>query len=131
MATIRILAATIALLGAGAADAHHSFAMFDFSKAVTIVGTIKEVRWSNPHVWIDIVARKSNGQQVLWGFESTSTATLNRWGWKRSALKVGDIVTVAAFPMRNGSNAGSLDSISLPSGEVFRVQNQGAASPAK
>src|SRR5690349_11361436 len=49
------LAAVTALMMASAASAHHSHAMFDTDKQVTLVGTVKEFEWNNPHCWIQVL----------------------------------------------------------------------------
>ena len=67
--------------------AHHSPAAFDRTKEVTLVGTVKEFRWQNPHTWIEVTAPNEKGVQVLWNFELTSPTYLVRSGWKSNTLK--------------------------------------------
>src|SRR5262249_25861819 len=43
------------MLAASSAFAHHSHAMFDLDKQVTLVGTVKEFQWNNPHCWIQLL----------------------------------------------------------------------------
>ena len=90
--TLRLLIAAAALwvMGSAAALAHHSFAMFDMTKEVTIEGTIKTFRWVNPHAWIEIDVPQADGTTKMWAVEMTSPNNLARQGWKRSTLKVGD-----------------------------------------
>jgi hypothetical protein len=112
----------LALALAAPAQAHHSFAMFDKNKTVTIKGTIKEIHWKNPHVWIDVAPEKGG---EAWEFETGNTNTLIRAGWKRADLKVGDKIIMVANPLRNGETAGSLVSLTLPSGKVLTNGAQG------
>ena len=95
--------------GLAPAVAHHSFAMFDFSKVVTISGTVKEFQWTNPHVilWIDADAGAGEAPAV-WSLELTSPGNLTRGGWDRKALSAGDRVTVDLNPLRNGNHGGAL-----------------------
>jgi hypothetical protein len=94
------------LLAAGAASAHHSFAMFDFQKVVTIEGTVKQLEWANPHVWLEMTVK-------VWGLEAGPTAYLSRSGWKRDSLKPGDKATVTLHPLKLGERGGSLLTASM------------------
>src|SRR5271170_2279919 len=67
--------------------AHHSFAMFDKTRTVTITGTIKSVEWNNPHVWIWVSVPHEGGGSDDWGLESGGPSQLNRMGIKRTMLK--------------------------------------------
>jgi hypothetical protein len=65
-------------LAAAPAFAHHSFAMFDSAKNVTLEGTIKEFQWTNPHSWIQIVAKDASGKDVEYSIEGGSLAETRR-----------------------------------------------------
>jgi hypothetical protein len=103
--------------------AHHSGAMFDRTKTVDLVGTIKEYQFSNPHVWIEVMvppaAKKAGAQPVQWSIEGEGPALMARIGLGPSVLKAGDKVTVRAHPLRDGRSGGSLISITLPDGRVL------------
>jgi hypothetical protein len=100
---------------AGAASAHHSFAMFDQTKQVTISGTVKEFQWSNPHAFIEML----DPQQKTWSIELNSPNNLIRQGWKRTVLKPGDKVSVVMNPLRNGLPGGLFNAVTLPDGKVL------------
>jgi hypothetical protein len=127
----------LSVLGLGAlaapALAHHSFAMFDRSKQVSISGTVKEFQYTNPHSWVIVTVPGANGQDVDWGFESEGPSTLLRAGIKHSSLNPGEKVTAIAYPMRDGRPAGSLISITKADGAVltFRAGPPPADNPAK
>jgi hypothetical protein len=121
-----LLAAAAALAMAGSASAHHSFAMFDMTKELTFDATVKDVHWSNPHVWIDVMAAKPNGPSEPWGIEAGATNTLTRQGWKRDSLKPGDKIKVQAHPMRNGTADASLIQITTADGQILTLGSQGA-----
>jgi hypothetical protein len=88
------------------AFAHHSFAMFDHDKKVTLVGTVKEFQWTNPHCWIQLLVEDPNGSQVEWGVELDSPRSLVRTGWKPEVVKPGDKITLVIHPKTDGTNAG-------------------------
>jgi hypothetical protein len=99
--------------------AHHSFAMFDQSKQVTLVGTVKEFQWTNPHAFIHIEATV-DGSKDVWDIELNSPNNLKRQGWKSTSLKAGDKVTVVANPLRDLSHKGGLFiAVTLPDGSVL------------
>jgi len=87
-----------AVLLGGSARAHHSFAMFDQNRQVSITGTVKTFQWTNPHAFIELEAPDGK----LWSVELNSPNNLVRQGWKRTALKPGDKVTVVLNPLRDG-----------------------------
>jgi len=87
------------------AVAHHSFAMFDQKKIVTLEGTVREFQWSNPHAFIELdVANRGRTQR--WSIELNSPNNLTRQGWRRSSLTVGERITVRIAPLRNGHPGG-------------------------
>ncbi len=78
-------------LWAGAAAAHHSFAMFDQAQTKTLVGTVKQVQWTNPHIWVQVlVPDEKGGTPQEWSIEGGSPNGLSRQGWRRSTIKEGD-----------------------------------------
>ena len=121
MKMIRHALSAIAILSLAAAPAaaHHSFAMFDMTKNITLVGTVKEFRWSMPHVWIHLMIAAPKGQPMDWAGECHSPNIIARKGWKSNTLQPGDKITVQMHPMRDGSAAGSVISVTLPDGRVL------------
>ena len=88
-------------------SAHHSFAMFDSSKTVSIEGTVKEFAWKNPHVILWVATPAKDGKpEGLWSIETTSPGNLTRAGWTRRTFNPGDRVKVEARPLRNGETGG-------------------------
>lgn len=127
MNSISKLAAAAALvLLAPFAGAHHSFAMFDLAKDVTVEATIKEVQFTNPHVWLQILVKDDKGTETEWSIESGAPGMMLRNGWKPSTLKPGDKVTLTLHPLRNGSPGGSLVRVKIPDG---RTLGPGAPPP--
>jgi len=110
--------AIAALLTASAALAHHSFAMFDQSTTVTLEGTVKEFRWTNPHVFIEMLVKNDGGAEEQWSIEMTSPEHLARAGWRPATLKPGDAITLSIHPMREGIKGGQYLSGIGPNGPL-------------
>jgi hypothetical protein len=91
---------------AGPALAHHSAAMFDDEKVMEVRGTVKELQWKSPHIWLQVIVDE-NGTKKEWSLEGGSPNSLSRAGWKATSFKPGDVVTVRFNPMRDGSAAGN------------------------
>ena len=110
----------VGLLTASAtAFAHHSGAMFESEKTVTLNGTVKEFEYTNPHSWLWVVVKDEKGEETLWGFEAEGPSTLMRAGIKRNSLQPGDVVTVTARPLRDGRPAGAWVSVTKADGTVL------------
>ena len=116
-----LLAALATLLGS-IAVAHHSGAMFDHSKTITMKGTVKEFQYTNPHSWLQVLVTGADGKTVEWGFESEGPSTLMRAGIQAGSFKPGDKVTVLANPMRDGRPAGALLSVTTADGKVYSTR---------
>jgi hypothetical protein len=108
-----------AMLTAGSLFAHHSFAMFDQSKSVELRGTVRSFRWSNPHVFIQLLVANEGGDEAEWSIEMTSPEHLARVGWKPGTLKPGDKVTLMIHPMRDGVKGGQYLSGTGPGGPLL------------
>lgn len=110
---------TAIVLVAQPALAHHSFANFDLNKEITVAGTIKEVQFTNPHVWLQVMVPDGKGSQTEWSIEAGAPGMLLRTGWKPNTLKTGDAVTVVTHPAKNGEANGSLIRVTLPDGRTL------------
>ena len=102
---------------AGQALAHHSFAMFDPDKLITQEGVVKEFEWTNPHVWLHIMAPDANGKPVAWSFEMQAVAAATSGGWRANTVKPGDKVAVEFHPLKDGSRGGELVAATLSDGK--------------
>ena len=115
---VKILSAGLAVsLFAGQALAHHSFAMFDPDKLNTQEGVVKEFEWTNPHVWLHIMASDANGKPVVWSFEMQAVAAATSGGWRANTVKPGDKVAVEFHPLKDGSRGGELVAATLSDGK--------------
>jgi Family of unknown function (DUF6152) len=136
--SIPVAAVVLASLLGASALAHHSFAMFDSTKIVTLTGTIKELQWAAPHVLIWLVEDPKAGEPAgdaggkVWSIElSTSPGPLSRLGWTKRSVVPGDRVTVDINPLRNGEPGGSFKkSTILATGQVLVSGSPGQDPPA-
>jgi len=102
------------------ASAHHSFAMFDNEKSMTIQGQVKEFEWTNPHSWLRVTVMDQNtGKPLLWVFELSSPARLATLGMHSNSLKPGDSVSVNFHPLKDGTRGGQFVQATLPDGKQF------------
>jgi Family of unknown function (DUF6152) len=116
---LQALVGTTALLGAGSAAAHHSPAMFDAAKEITLRGTVKEFQWMSPHCWIQLMvadSAKRDAPAVEWGIEMDNPLGLSRHGWKPGSLKAGEEVVVVAHPLRDGSRGAQVVAVTRADG---------------
>jgi hypothetical protein len=109
---------------------HHSTAMFEPEKRVTLEGTVTDFQWTNPHAWIQVEVPGADGKTEQWSFECGSPNTLSRQGWRPSILKPGDAVTIVANPMKDGTHAGLMYTVALADGRVLGPGTQSAAAPS-
>lgn len=115
--------ATLTALGVTTvAWTHHSTAGFNYYKDLTLTGSVKEFKWTYPHMFLDVTVPDESGQAKLWSIE-VGTPNLNvRHGWKKNDIKPGDKVTMVIHPMRDESkNEGTLVHVTLPDGRVLRA----------
>lgn len=121
------------LTGLTSAYAHHSYAMFDTTRTLTVTGTVRTLEWSSPHVWLWIEVSDGKGGSDPYGFETVSPAQIQRdYGWDKNVVKVGDKVTVEFAPLRSGKNGGELEKVTLESGRVLATRfSKGTPAPAE
>jgi hypothetical protein len=105
--------------------AHHSFAMFDLDRFITLKGTVTEFHWINPHAHIILQVSAGPGIEPSWvgewDIESASVVTMAAQGWTKAALKPGDSIAVRANPLRNGEKGASLFYVTLANGNrIYR-----------
>jgi hypothetical protein len=123
-----VLVVTAAL--AVPAYGHHSFAMFDFNNTVKINATVKEFRWTNPHVVLLVEGSpKAGAPAEVWSMELTSPGNLTRMGWSRKSFKPGDHIELEFNPLRDGKHGGAFKDAKLESGQVLTSSVRDAEKP--
>jgi hypothetical protein len=107
------IAGTLAVVPA---SAHHSFsAEYDAKKVVTLTGTVSKVDWMNPHVYFYLDVTEENGKAANWAFEMGPPNGLQRSGWTRNTIKIGDELTVNGTLAKDGSKQVNARTVTITS----------------
>jgi Family of unknown function (DUF6152) len=133
----RVLNATFAALLLTAValpgQTHHSFAaQYDSKKPTKMAGVVTRVEWTNPHVYIYVDVADAKTKKIQnWGFEMGPPHMLQRAGWKRNSLKIGETVDVEGWLARDGSNHANARRVTRQStGEVLGAASSNAQTLA-
>lgn len=101
--------------------AHHSFAMFDQTKCLKMVGTIKKFEFTYPHTWLWLAVEDDNHALVLWGMQGADPASMAARGLSADSFKVGDRITVVYNPLKDGRHGGSLQQVIRANGQAIKT----------
>jgi len=104
--------------------AHHSFAAaYDTTKALTIQGTIVQVRLTNPHSWFFLdVKDEATGKLTRWSIEAGTPSGMLRNGYKPNEIKAGTVVTIKGFHAKDPTqNAGMLQQLITADGKIYAM----------
>jgi hypothetical protein len=96
---------------------HHSFAMYDHTRTVTLKGEVTKFQWTNPHAYLDVDVKQKDGTIKHYSIEMTSINMMTRLGWRSNMIKAGDLVSVTVAPLLNGEPAGLMLDVTLPDGK--------------
>lgn len=118
-------ASVSALLIAAPAWGHHTHAMYDSAQQITLIGTVKELQWSNPHVFLYMVVLDENDQAANWTLEGGSPAQLLAQGWPRGNPKPGDPITVIIRPLKAGGRGGLIRTVTFADNTNFNYVSEG------
>jgi len=122
-----VIAAAFIAAAAIPLSAHHSFAAFDVASQKTVTGTVKQLDWTNPHIWLWIDVPNDKGGSDTFAFEGMSPNFLARRGWTKNTLKAGDKITITYRPMKDGANGGMFMNGKMPDGRM--LTSAGANEP--
>ncbi len=123
----RALVFVLLAAAATTSSAHHSFgAEFDSNKPVKMTGVVTRVEWTNPHVYLFVDVKGKNGAVTNWGFEMGPPHMLQKAGWKRNSLTLGEQVQIEGWLARDGSNHANARKVTrLSTGEVLGAASSG------
>jgi hypothetical protein len=119
LGSVAALAGGLALAAAAPAFAHHSTAMFDMTKEMSVTGTIKDFQWTQPHTWIVFEVPAAGGGAEEYQFEGMSPSYLDRNGWSKHTLNPGDKVTMSYHPLKDGRKGGFNSKVTWPDGHIL------------
>jgi|SRR6185369_13090745 len=117
-AIILAVGAAVGLSTAVPVLAHHSWPV-DFSKEVTVKGTVTEYSWGNPHVMITLDVRDESGKVEKWDVGGPSTTRMAANGWDKGSLKMGDVITGTGYRFADGQRIIRLQKVVMPDGKVM------------
>jgi len=119
----RVFAIVLSLGLAGAALAHHSYAMFDATRTVTVTGTLAKLEWTNPHVfvWLYVPNAASKDGFDLYAFENGSPNVLLRRGWSKATFATGEKLTITYWPLLDGRTGGHFAVATRTDGTFIRA----------
>jgi hypothetical protein len=126
------LIAFCTLASTGIALAHHTYAMFDTSRELSVSGVVAKFEWKNPHtyLWVYVASQTEAGKYDAWAFENGSPSLLSKLGWNKESVKPNDKVTVTYAPLRNGKPGGHCVKVTLPDGRGLECQGFGPTPAA-
>ena len=107
----------VALVASLPAAAHHATSEFDYKTAYRVEGMVKEFQWTNPHAYIQLMAKDEQGRDVEWSMEMGAPMYLYARGWRPSSLKAGMQVKVTLNPLRNGRPGGVVRDVTTIDGK--------------
>jgi hypothetical protein len=100
--------------------AHHSFVVeYDVNRPLKLKGVVTKVEWSNPHARLSVAVVDANGATTTWHFELASPNVLERNGWTRWTLNVGDRISVEGYGGFAMPARGTVRSITTPDGRTL------------
>jgi len=116
MRNVLCMAAIIVMTAA--AEAHHSFAMYDHTRTLTLKGTVTKFQWTNPHAYLELDVKDAKGVVKHYTLEGTSINMMQRIGWRSNMIKFGDTVKVVMAPATSGEPVGLLLEVTFANGET-------------
>jgi hypothetical protein len=115
-----LLAVAVVAMLAPPLAAHHSTAMYEMANPTTITGTVTRFEWTNPHAFVYLDVKDDKGNVVAWEIEMMSLNHLRSYGWMRSTIKSGDVITCTGGRAKSGAPSMISALMKLPDGREIR-----------
>jgi hypothetical protein len=129
--SLGLLTCALLLTSAAALSAHHSFAAeFDANQPVQLRGTVVKVEWINPHTWIHLDVKKTDGSVERWMIEGGTPNTLLRRGLTKNSLPQGTEIMVDGYKAKNGTNRANGRDLTLTDGRKLFMGSSGIGAPS-
>jgi hypothetical protein len=119
------------LVASGPLMAHHSGAMFDRTKKVTVTGTVVMFQYVQPHSSIDVKVKNANGTETPWSFEAGAPPQMKMVGLTPDVLHAGDRITITGHPLRDGRPAAAFIELKMPDGKIYNTKPAAPLRPAQ
>jgi hypothetical protein len=111
--------------------AHHAFsAEFDANKPINLKGTVTKVEWINPHAWVHVEVKRSDGKVESWAIEGGTPNTLFRRGFSRDSLKIGAEIIVDGYQAKDGTNKANGRDLTFADGKKLFMGSSGTGAPS-
>jgi hypothetical protein len=129
--SVVLLIAVAALLGFSAVGlAHHAFsAEFDANKPLKLRGNVTKMDWINPHAWLHIDVKGTDGKVVSWMIELGPPNALLKRGWTKTSVPIGIEVIVDGYQSKDGALRANGRDVTLPDGKKMFAGSQGTGAP--
>ena len=110
--------------------AHHAFsAEFDAQKPIELKGTVVRMEWVNPHTWIHIDVKKTDGSAERWMIEGGPPNSLLRRGLTKDSLLPGTEISVAGFQAKDRSHKANGRDVTFSNGSKLFLGSSGTGAP--
>ena len=110
--------------------AHHSFAAeYDAQKPVKFQGTVTQMEWINPHAWIHMDVKQTDGKTVNWMVEAGAPNALLRRGFNKQSLLPGTVILVEGYQAKDGALRANGRDITYTDGRKLFVGSSGTGAP--
>lgn len=101
-------------------SAHHSWPINN-DKLVTVKGTVKEFKWTNPHPMMTVEVQASDGKMEKWEIGGPAIIRMEANGWTKSTVKPGDVITGIGYQFADGQKILRLERVIFADGKEMRL----------
>lgn len=112
-----ITLASLAVVSASL-EAHHATASdFDMTRLIVLQGTVADVEWINPHAWLHLNVKNSDGTIATWRIEGASQSAYASRKFPKESLTKGIEISITGYPAKNGESMADGGTITFKDGK--------------